>query len=98
MVISYYQQILFCHEFVLCKVIFYTEKNHQHDERDAKSGELGQPVCAIFPKSVLIIGQKGAFTLILSISMLELHTFLCQFFRGRKYICAYSNVFGRSAG
>ena len=28
-------------------------------ERDAISGELDKPVCAIFPKSMLILGPKG---------------------------------------
>ena len=49
MVISYSQQILFCQDFVFCKEIFCREKNNQHDERDAKNGELGEPFRAIFP-------------------------------------------------
>ena len=36
-------------DFVFCKEIFYTEKNNQHDDRDAKSGELGEPFRAISP-------------------------------------------------
>ena len=33
--------------------------------KEAKSGELCEPARTIFPQSVLILGQKGVFTLIL---------------------------------
>ena len=45
-----------------------TRMNYTVHTRDAKSGELGEePARAIFPKSVLIRGQKGIFTLILGV-------------------------------
>ena len=31
--------------------------------RGAKRGELGKLVCAIFPQSVLLLGQKGVFAI-----------------------------------
>ena len=66
--------------------------------RDAKSDELGEAVCAIIPRSVLI-GQKGVLTLVLGI-LSQLQGFLCifthflyYFFQGSKYICANSYYF-----
>ena len=51
--------------------------NYTVHTRDAKSGELGvEPVRAIFPKSVLILGKKGNFTLILGV-LRKFQAFVC---------------------
>ena len=40
-------------------------KCQRDDAPGAKSIELGEPVCAIFPQYVLILGQKGAFSMLI---------------------------------
>ena len=48
------------------------------EPRDAKSGELDEPVCAIFPQSVLILGQKGILREISNGTFVQI-IFICTF-------------------
>ena len=65
-------------------------RSTSRNKRDAKSGQPSEPVHAIFPQSVLILGQKfGRFEQ----DFMAMTCFFVLSFRGRKYIPANSYVF-----